>query len=146
MNDRALRSALIVIHKSLRASGASTISVVGADRAAFRLSAKAGTSDKDPASESQYSRTSPLPLSGTAFLQVDLCITMSAPRGNASQDAPRPGDASGVTRDHASQTSLPLNRNLHLITIQPRRPDLQPLLWILQTGAVMQAKVLFVQR
>ena len=75
------RGALIVIHKSLRASGASTISVVGAD-----LSAKAGTSDKDPASESQYSRTSPLPLSGTAFLQVDLCITMSAERRNDQRD------------------------------------------------------------
>ncbi len=63
---------------------------MGADRAAFRLSAKAGTYGEDAASETQYSRTSPLPLSDTAFLQVDLCITMSALRRNASQDAPRP--------------------------------------------------------
>ncbi|WP_206019359.1 hypothetical protein, partial [Pseudomonas viridiflava] len=45
-------------------------------------------------------------------------------RGNASQDASRPGAASGVTRDDASHTSLPLNRDLHLVTIQPHRPDL----------------------
>ena len=55
---------------------------MGADRAAFRLSAKAGTYGEDAASETQYSRTSPLPLSDTAFLQVDLCITMSAERGH----------------------------------------------------------------
>ncbi len=53
------------------------------------LSAKAGTSDEDAASEMQYSRTSPLPLSGTAFLQVDLCITPSTERGHAARDALR---------------------------------------------------------
>ena len=38
--DGAASFALIVIHKSQRASGAGTISAVGAGRAAFRLSAK----------------------------------------------------------------------------------------------------------
>ncbi len=47
---------------------------------------KVNTSDEDAASANQYSRTSPLPLSDTAFLQVDLCITTSAERRNDQRD------------------------------------------------------------